>query len=391
MPRYRHNPETGQAYVFDNGRWTEMTPEQTQVAQTGALGQAAAATMGATGLDMLPGADAVSGAAPGIARSAAVAGLAAPVAGLAVKGGGRLAQRALALREAQGGAQGASGLRTTSGMIKRPSDMVPEPLQGTVAALESGVQAIPGARVLLDMSKMQRQSVAGKALGRYLGASDEALAASKGKLTDDVMEGVLAETDEMYQQIAADITERVSPQQFLKFVDDAVERKSISADVAGMHKELLEDGSRTVGDAVVALRSDLRAVAREGGTATQKRYAEKIIDNIQDIIDKALEGTEAAKISKAADTRYRRWMNLKNRNVIRGDGTVSRAALRQMLKNDDPRLMYGKAGGDAETRALAQASKDWDSLGPEIPSSGTTERAAALGLLGTLGGGAAIF
>ena len=276
-------------------------------------------------------------------------------------------------------------------MIKGLQDIVPEPFQGMARGIEGVTQTVPGARILTDMLRIQRQGVAGKALGKWLGINDEVLSASRGKLTDDVVETALSTTDELYASLGNGITETVPASKFTSMVDDAVERGLIIEDKAAKYKA----SDMTTGEKVIALRSELRGLKRTAKDNIEQQHIDESIQKIQQIVDKALEGTDLEDVSRLADKRYARWMQMKNTSAIDKDGTVRRHALSQMLKKGDARSMLGQRGSlDPETDALVNTMKDWNKLGPEMPSSGTAERTAAYDLLKTAGAffsGAAIF
>ena len=394
MPRFRHNPDTGQVYQFKQGRWAEISPLEADIAQAGAAGQALSFMAGASPLSAFTEA---GRAAMDVNPVAANLPLAGGVAWLGARPLGRMAGRVLGKIEqgAQTARAGGTGLRTPSGMLKRPQDMVPEELSGVVRGMEAGVEAAPGLRLLTDQIRLQRQRVAGNALGRWLGVPEETLSASKNKLLPDVVEDALSTTDEMYTSISNAMTRTIKRDQFDEMLEEAVERKLLIPEKASQYKELIDSQGRSVGDSVIALRSELRGMARNASDETARQHTEMIIQNIQKVIDSALEGTPESAIAKLADTRYARWMLLKNTSAIRQDGTVSRAALTQALKRNDARTILGnRKGQDPETDALVQAMKDWGQLGAEMPSSGTAERTAAydalIGIIG-LGTGAAIF
>ena len=108
-----------------------------------------------------------------------------------------------------------------------------------------------------------------------------------------------------------------------------------------------------------------------------------------------MKGTDAEGISRLADTRYARWMQLRGTQALSADGTVRRASTAAMLKRRDPRMMLGQRDMDPETADLVNAMKEWGKMGKEMPSSGTAERTAMYNMLkgaGVVGfGGAAIF
>jgi hypothetical protein len=392
------NPETGERLIWREGGWREPSLSEVAVGQKGSIASGAEAMLeGATGAQAIGGL-ALNALSPGagqvyLDRSAALTGkhpvasmlpLAGSAAGLATKGVTSMAARVAARTAATKGAGVAgTGLTTNTGLLKGAQDFVPEFLKGTVRGLEGGISAIPGARVLTDAMRIQRQGVAGRALGKWLGISDDTLRASKGKLTDDVVEETLAKTDEMYAGMSNDITENVSKTSFTRMVDDAVERGLLIEDKAALYKA----SNNSVGDSVIALRSELRKLQRGAADNIERQNVEMAIENIQKILDQQLKGTASEFTAKTADKLYARWMQIRNTNAIRPDGTVMRNATSQMLKRNDPRTMMGQRGNlDDETQVLVDTIKDWGKLGPELPSSGTAERAAAASVLAGLGG-----
>ncbi|MCP4091553.1 MAG: hypothetical protein GY746_17465 [Gammaproteobacteria bacterium] len=402
---WQHNPETGEEQIWRDGGWRAPTRAEVSVAEKGSVWSGAEALLeGATGAQMIGGL-ALNMVSPGagqafIDRSMALTDkhpvvsllpAAGSVAALAKTGttsmASRVAARTAGVRTA-GNVAPTQGLKTATGLAKGPQDFVPEVFKGVVRGIEGGIQAVPGARILLDSLRIQRQKVAGKALGRWLGVSDDTLHASKGRLTDDVIEETLAKTDEMYAGISNDITENVSTSQFNGMVDDAAERGLLIEDKANLYKASTND----IGDKVIALRSELRKAQRGAKDTIERQHIEQAIDNIQKILDEKLAGTASEQVAKTADKYYARWMQMRNSNAIRADGTIARNATSQMLKRNDPRTMLGQRGNlDDETQVLVDTMKDWGKLGPEMPSSGTAERAAAAAALMGTGGSAAIF
>jgi hypothetical protein len=392
------NPETGQRLIWREGGWREPTLSEVAVGQKGSIASGAEAMLeGATGAQAIGGL-ALNALSPGagqvyLDRSAALTGkhpvasllpLVGSVGAVAGKGALTMSQRVAAKAATRPTASVLGrGLTTDTGLAKGAQDFVPDFLKGTVRGLEGGIQAIPGARVLTDMMRIQRQGVAGKALGKWLGISDDTLRASKGKLTDDVIEETLAKTDEMYAGMSNDITENVSKTQFTGMIDDAVERGLLIEDKAALYKA----SNNSVGDSVIALRSELRKMQRGAADNIERQNVEVAIDNIQKILDQQLKGTGSEFTAKTADKLYARWMQIRNTNAIRPDGTVIRNSTSNMLKRNDPRTMMGQRGNlDDDTQVLVDTIKDWGKLGPELPSSGTAERGAAASILSKMGG-----
>ena len=378
MPRYRHNPETGQSYMYDGGagQWREMGALETELARSGAAGTVISAATGANPLLAITQPE-LAAAAQSTNPIATNLGAAATL----LTGGGSIGQSArMADRIVNRSTTAKAPMKftTESGMVKGLQEYVPESMRGTAQVVEAAFDA-PGLRVLKDARTMQRRNVAGKALGRWLGMSDEQVAASGGKLTDEVMESMLGATDDMYAKGAGRISENLSPAQFNQIVDDVAERKLLIPEKAQAWKDM-DIGT---GEKLIALRSELRAMARQQQSLVDEQNIDQAILKIGDIVKDAVKGTDAEDVLTEADKRYARWMAIKNSQAIEaGTGIVRRAQLEGVLRREDPRMMLGKRGSlDKETADLVQAMKDWKSLGGDLPTSGTAERAAVMGAL----------
>lgn len=395
MPRYRHNPDTGQNYVYRQGRWQEVSQQEVDINQAGLVGDAVSFIQGFNpAAPFTEGGQAALNANPIISQLPLLAGGAGIVRG----GVGRMSQRVAGQLTQQVPGQ---GFRTASGMLRRPQDMVPEELAGVVRGFESGIEATPGLRILTDQIRLDRQRQAGNALGRWLGINSDVLVQNKNKLLPEVMEDALSTTDEMYTSISSTLDDTMTRAQVDELLEDAVKRKLIIPDKKAQYDELLDISEKTaqregrgIGQSVIDLRSELRTLARTADN-TETQNIDIAIQNIQKTIDEVLEGTDAGLISREADKRYARWMLVKQGKAIRDDGTVSRAALMNIFRRENPREMIGnRAARDDDTQLLFDRLKDWSQMGPEMPSSGTAERTAAYNFLmsmGAFGTGAAIF
>tara|TARA_R110002020_G_scaffold120196_2_gene274029 strand:+ start:4914 stop:6083 length:1170 start_codon:yes stop_codon:yes gene_type:complete len=388
MAEFAHDPNTGQNYVYDtqSGGWRAAAPAEVGLMQNEALMTAAAVTEGATGL--------VGLAAPRIAGAAGIVSPGAETFGTALSlgaGGASLAMRGGRKRMADRLTEKAPGgtFKTKQGFVRRPSDMVPKPMRGSVAAMESGIEAIPLARVATDMMKMQRQKVMGGKVGKALGMTDDEIAASSGLLKPASIDPALTRIDETYDAARSFLSEKVSRGKVAKIAEEAKKAGVFTdKDIAAF-----TNAADNTGDQLLAIRSELRAMERNADNIIQKRRVHEVIDEIGGIISDATEGTEVSAALKQADIRYKVWKTLSESGAIGGEGQVNLSSLRNAMKTKFGARKI-KGGGDLSKTDpgiadMIRAANELAELGPFMPSSGTAERAIAAGLISGSAGGAA--
>jgi hypothetical protein len=390
---FRHDSESGQTFIFepDNQEWREATPMEVRIGQSGAVGQALSAVEGATGVPGIINSE-LGDALGAVNSTSENVGLVGSLfGGAGVAKGGKLIERVMARKAAseatQQTAERAAGgvFKTDSGFTRLPSDMVPAPLAGTVRAVEAGISAIPGARVGMDMINIQRQRVLAQKVGQTIGVNADDLAAGGGKLTPDVIDASLSRVDAAYDDARGLMNDVGDPGSLQRIVDQAVDAKVLDADLAKDYAQV------PVGDALLDIRSTLRANKNQADNIVQSQKMDKIITNIQKIIDDAAEGTDIKPRLDEADRIWRNWAGLRDSAAIRDDGTINFPSLRNALsKNFGARKVKGggKMTGDVEQELIDAVTDYGTKLGKPIPSSGTAERGAAAALLaGGVGGG----
>jgi hypothetical protein len=371
----------GSEKILTTTGWVENSPELEQAASMGGSGAFMAnmlegATMGLAG----PANEAFGAVSPAASQAGFVAPFLMGGAGIA-RGAvrGRMAERvARAAPQRPGG----GGMFTTEqGFAKMPSDMVPGPLAGTARAIEAGIGAIPGARVATDLFKIQRQRLLGSRLQRGLGFTDDEIRQTGGRLTPDAMEIPLSRVDDVYDAARSQIDEVVTPTQIQGIANDAAEAGLFTEqDIAAFTR-----AGDSAGDQLLTMRSELRGMQRNADNILQRRRTTEIIDDIQDIINTAAEGTPVAADLAEADRIYKLWKTVDNGGSIAADGTINVRTLQNALnRNYGSRAVKGGRGvTDPLVDDLIKSVDEMGQLGPAIPSSGTAERAIAAGAVGS--------
>ena len=390
MAEFAHDPNTGQNFIFDArvGQWRPASDIEVNLESRPVAGGALAALEGATGLVGLAAPEVASATRsmfPGVSDAGLVGSLGLGGAGMARSGMARMAGGLMADRVAARTASevGGSTFKTPQGFVKRPSDMVPESLRGTVSALESGVEVLPGARAATDLLKLQRGKVMTGKLGRALGMTDEELRAANGALTPEALDPALTRIDDVYESTRSFLSTKVPRDKVAKVAEEAKDAKLLTDRDVGVFTNELDD----TGDQLLELRSELRSVMRSDATRLEKKRAQEMIDDIQEIINEAMEGTELADDLRLADRRYKVWKTIDQGGALRGDGFLNIHSLRnQLSKTFGARTVKGGKRPDymdATVMDLIDAANEAAELGPFLPSSGTTERAIAGSLVGS--------
>lgn len=376
--------------------WVPLTPELEAAASMGWFGaftQNAVEMMSFGLFTPQPGLDEVS---PAASKAGSAAGVLAPIAPplfnaalrsvRAVRGaraGGTVAELEAATQGGGAGARGGGLFKTEQGFLKRPSDLSPEALRGTVQAIEAGAGSIPVLRIGTDLINIQKRRVMGGKVGRVLGMSDEEIRAAGGKLRPADVEPALSRIDDAYEGARNLVSQRVTTQQVEKLGREALEQKFIT------EAELARLGRATdaTGDTLFDLRTAVRSAGRQAASRQERQRAAEIIDNINELIKQSARGTDSFAQLAVADRQWKAWNAVNKGGVVNGEGWLNLNSLKTNLSSKKafgPRV--GRGGSREGLRAVeVDMFNAIDELGPinfQIPSSGTTERLIGASLIG---------
>ena len=377
----------GKQILTGNG-WVPLTPELEQAAALGFFGAFAqnAAEMATFGLyTPAPGLEEVS---PVGAKLGTAAGLVGPLslpllrgaqAGVrAVRGGRTLGGVEAAAAER---AVGGTAFKTEQGFLKKPSDLSPEALRGTMQSIEAGLGSVPLGRIGVDLINIQRRRGMGGHVGRAMGMSGGEIRAAGGKLRPLDVKPALQRIDDTYDAARNLISEKVTTQQVQKLGREALEQQFIT-DI-----ELARLGRATdaTGDTLLELRSAIREAGRTASTRAESVRANEIVDQIQELIEQSAKGTEQFAALGQADRQWKVWNAVSKGGTINGEGWLSLVGLKANLTRSFG-TRVGKAASREGLRPVEVKMFDAiDELGPinfQIPSSGTAERLIGASLIG---------
>lgn len=382
----------GNEVILTGQGWVPNTPELEAAASLGFFESAAVgfAEMMSMGMIKPPeGLEEVNPAGLKAGQAAGVLGIASP----ALSGAQRMMQ---AVRGARGTSAATAGvtategggfMKTSQGFWKLPSDVVPKAMQGSVRSLEAGLGGLPLGRVGIDVFNMQRRGRLGGKAGRVLGMTPEELSASGGRLRAVDVDAAMNRIDDVYDSARSLVDEKVGLAQVKKIADEAAEAGVItSKDVA-----MLTNKADRAGDQLIELRSISRQLARNG-SHLERRRANEIISEINDMITDAAKGTNVAQQLAVADRQYKFWKVIDGSGVIDGEGWLNLASLKRNAANVfSRRTVRGAGAGSARRESLRPVEQDLlaaiDELGEinyRIPTSGTAERAIAASMIGGL-------
>jgi hypothetical protein len=377
----------GKQILTGNG-WVPLTPELETASRLGFFGAFTQnaiemATFGLYTPD--PGLEEVSPVGAKLGTAAGVVGpLAAPLFQGALRG-----VRAVRAGRTLGGVEGATAERavggglfkTEAGFIKKPSDIGPEALRGTLQSIEAGVGSLPLARMGVDLINIQKRKIMGGKVGEAMGLSLGEIRAAGGRLRPLDVKPALARIDETYDAARNLVSEKVTTQQVQKLGREALEEKFISP------QELARLGraSDATGDTLLELRSAVREAGRSAATRTERVRANEIVDAIQELIEDAAKGTDQFAALRIADREWKVWSAVSKGGTINGEGWLNLNSLKgNLTKSFGTRV--GKAAERGGLRPVEVKMFDAiDELGPinfQIPSSGTAERQIAGSMIG---------
>ena len=276
---------------------------------------------------------------------------------------------------------GGSTFRTEAGFLKKPSDLSPEALKGTVQSLEAGIGSLPVARIGTDLMNIQKRRVMGGKVGDAIGMGPGEIRAAGGKLRPADVKPALDRIDDVYEGARNAVSEVVTTQQVSKLGREALKEGFIT------ERELARFGraADATGDTLLDLRSAIREAGRAAGTRAERVRANEIVDNIQELIESATKGTEQAKQLGIADRQWKTWSAVSKGGTINGEGWLNLNSLKSNLT----RSFGTRVGKAAERKGLRPVEVKLfdaiDELGPinfQIPSSGTAERLIGASVIG---------
>jgi len=380
--------EGGKQILTGKG-WVPLTPELEAASAMGFFGAFAqnAAEMATFGLyTPQPGLEEVS---PVATTLGSAAGLVGPLS-LPLLRGAQAGVRAVRGTKAVGaGAEaaaierqlGGSTFKTERGFLKKPSDLSPEALKGTVQSLEAGLGSLPLGRIGVDLVNIQKRRVMGAHVGEAMGMSGGEIRAAGGKLRPLDVKPALARIDDTYDATRNLVSDKVTTQQVQKLGREALDERFIT-DI-----ELARLGRATdaTGDTLLELRSALREEARSSQTRAGRVRANEIIDKIQDLIEDAAKGTDQFAAVSKADREWKVWSAVNKGGTINGEGWLNLNGLKSNLTRSFG-TRVGKAASREGLRPVEVRMFDAiDELGPinfQIPSSGTAERLIGASIIG---------
>ena len=289
--------------------------------------------------------------------------------------------RAGALADEAAGAtvSGGGGLgRTSQGFIPRLSSQVPKPLERSVAAATSGVQTIPGLRIIGDWVTVANQRNLAAVTGRTMRMSSTDLKAGNGLLSPQTMEPVMARFDDVYQSARNLISEKATLPQVTALADDALEKALITE----RQHAAWTAADKELGDQMLDMRSQLRRVSRETVDTVRAAEAQEIIGDIQTTIKELSTNTQFTDELLQTDIDYKVWAAVRSPGVIGKEGMINPTSLKRSLgqrTSFGPNAVRGGARSSLPERVqnLLTALDELEAIGYQLPTSGTAERAVA--------------
>jgi len=302
----------------------------------------------------------------------------------AAKLGGRLLGRKGADTMAKRIAQ--ANKTATQGFVPKMEQRVPKPFQGATRLLEGGLEGTVVGRLMTDyMVRNPNQRNLNSLILKGLGATDDQIAAAGGQATDDVMRQATATRSAKFEEVGSRITQAMDKEEVTKMGLDLNRAKMISND----DLVRLADG-KDLGRELMSIRSELLAATRGAQTRSEKIAVDNAIKAIDDIVKKAMKDSgDEVTVKLWADVRSQdKLARAVNAGQARSMDAINPNSLDTAMKR-----YFGKAyteGGDlsnlptevADAITGARAAKGFN-VG--LPSSGTAERAAAMGLLKGVG------
>ena len=372
-------PDGSELILGANG-WIPNTPELEEAASLGALGgflagTAEVASMGAVQAPeemsvmnpvatMLPGALELGAAATGVGA------LGLGLAKQGVKRGASTMAERVAERQ----------------LVRRPSDMMGGVSGRMVKGLEGASEAVPGLNFLPLAQKAVNQRRINMSAARALGLSDNAVQASRGGLTPNLVDEALTGFENGFDAVRQGVTKNIDSANIMPVIDTAIESKLLTGKLA----RRLQDAKQASGKEVMEVRSKMTKIIQGNDSTLVKEQAQEIIEEIDDIIEAAL-GTEGKAQYQALRSRYRVWAELRSGRSLSGDGQVNPRSLGGRLARnygDNYRAGRDIKGATPEVNDFLKIVREGEALDVGLPNSGTAER-SVMTLLGAAGIGAA--
>lgn len=397
MARFAKNPQTGEVIIYDPaiGEWRPASRQEEIVAGQGIAGQLEAFAEGATGAQSIAGlfspaiaerAQALTGPVGG---TAANIGLGATIAGGVAPIAGRMAGRVLARTQAAQatGEAAESGLKTSTGFIRAPEEVLPEVAQGAGRIIRAGAESMPVTRMITDfLIKNPNQKNLNRLILRGIGATDEQIKRAGGRVTDELVAAadanVAREFDEVGRRIGANLDSDKVTAKALELANDNVISNAKLAQIA--------DDAENAGRNLMDLRSEVLAAQRREADSAIRIQLQNRIDEIDKIIDEAVGDKVTAKLYSDARAKYKLSLSLEKGKVWSKEN-INAASLDTALRN-----LYGKgyrrnadySDMPEEVANALRGAREATLVDVGIPTSGTAERLFAGSLLGgTIGVG----
>lgn len=359
-------PDGNEQILTTNG-WVPNTRELETAAAMGAPGALAANFMEAATFGGFDAGDAYEQTSP-----VAAYGVTAAELGLAGLGVSKLAGGAMARRVQSRIAKGAAQRQ----LYRRPSDIAGRATAAgeTMRRVEGALEVVPGLNTPLLMQRAANQRLVNTSAAKALGLSDDVAYRARLGLKDDIIDEYLTAKRAAFKQTERAISGRISPLNAGAVLDNAVDSGLVGGKLANQIK-----AAKTItGREIMQVRSALTDVLQSNAEYMVKNAAYEAIEQIDDIIELALQGTDEAAQFATTRARFRVWANLRKGRNIGKDGQINVAGLDSAFKG---RHGYGDnylAGkiktGVNEIDDFLQITREGAQLDVGLPSSGTAER-----------------
>lgn len=405
---------SGELYVLQGGRWRAASAQEQQALDTpdfeafGAqLGQRAAnlldtVLLGANALFPMGGGEAVRDRIQSRQETFDPLNRTRPDTGAMATGalelalaplGGGTGSRAAAVASATTARLGArEGLRTSTGLIRRPSNVLGRgTTAGSVARLvEGGLEAVPGLNIPGLAQKALNQRTINESFARAMGLADDvALHARTAGADDRVIGATLDMFERGYGRVAGALDNTVDQAAARSLIESAEE----SGFLVSKRLRSLIDKPRLDGKDIMAVRSQLAKVSRSNENFLVTQRAGEMVDELDTFIIEAVEqgGDDAARATvQSLNARYKVFREIRKGRSIGKDGMVNPSAADSRFSTAfGDRYAAGRVQtADDGVNRFLRTVREGAELDVGLPSSGTAERAALGALL--LGGGAAV-
>lgn len=396
-----YNRNTNQYAIWDQqlGDYRIATPQEFDVIESGASGQALAAFEGGTGAMSL--AELLTPGAPGgmaealqtVNPTASSAGLAASLLPVGA-GVGNLARRGLQNRMAGRVAQRASrgtveidqplrpGIAERAGfgqntMIGRGLDQV-----------ESVAESIPVAGLFTAARLAKNQRIINMRFARALGADDAMVARAAQGVDENVMRNIQQGFQRDFGRVAEGITDGMDPIRARAEIQQVMD----SGLVTNVQlRRAIENGNAVTGRQLQNIRSELTDQLRRDINQEVRNEVMDRIDAIDNIIEDALQGTDLQDVFQTARARYRLW-SAARKGAARGKtGNIN---VRSMDTNLGQRVAYGDnylagnpiAGAPDEINEFLATVREANQIGQRTFDPRAATRSTLLGVAGIAAG-----